>query len=370
MRDPVCRRVKGACIVRAAIQLQRGRRRMTPSIVKPAGFQKATYVSKITMVACLFLVVLSWSAVVGGAPAPPPLKKVSLIPQWLPQAQFAGYMVALKKGFYREAGLDVEMLSGGPGKPALDILASGEATFCTDWLANGIAKRAAGLKVVNLAQIIQRSALILLARKKSGIQRPKDLDGKTVGLWEKQFYLQPILFFRKFGVSVNIVRNYSSVALFLEGAVDATSAMWYNEYHEIVNSGFDPEDLTLFFFSDVGLNFPEDGIYCLEDTFTADPEMCRAFVEASLKGWRHAFEHPDEALAIVMKYATDAHTRTNRVHQRWMLNRMKDLIIPHGDLTGFGKLDVADFTRVRDTLKEFGLIEDLPRFEDFYRGAP
>ena len=109
------------------------------------------------------------------------------------------------------------------------------------------------------------------------------------------------------------------------------SAMWYNEYHTILNSGLNPDDLTLFFFSRLGLNFPEDGIYCMEKTLREDPESCEAFVQASIKGWLYAFENQDDALNIVMKHAKAAHTGTNKAHQRWMLARMKELIMPEGD---------------------------------------
>ncbi len=324
----------------------------------------AKYISK-TAITVLILVLLQPVVSPGAEFA---LKKASFCPQWIPQAQFAGYMVALEKGFYREVGLDLNLMVGGPEKPAFVALESGEAIFCTDWLSSGIQKRASGLPIVNLAQISQRSALILVAKKKSGIEKVQDLNGKQIGLWTGQFLIQPQVFFEKYNLKVNIIPNYSSVSLFLKGGVDAMSAMWYNEYHSILNSGLNPEDLTLFFFNRLGLNFPEDGIYCLEETLREDPQLCDAFVQASIKGWLYAFENEDYALDIVMKHAKAAHTGTNRAHQRWMLARMKDLIIPEGDASVIGKLDMADYALVSDILRDSRLIHRVPQYEDFYRG--
>ena len=296
------------------------------------------------------------------------LTKVSLVPQWIPQAQFAGYMVALEKGFYRDAGLDLTLLRGGPDNPTFRALREGRATFCTDWVSAGIQTRSSGLRVVNIGQVVQRSALMLIAKKRRGIKSVGDLDGKRIGLWGGNFQVQPMAFFRKYDLGVTIVPLYSTINLFLKDAVDAASAMWYNEYHFILNSGYEPGELTLFFFSDFGLNFPEDGLYCLEEIFRADPDLCKRFVQASLRGWLYAFENQAETLDLVMKYADAAHTGTNRAHQRWMLARMKDLILPNGDKGGLGKLKQSDYTTVAETLKSLNLLQDIPLFHDFYRG--
>ncbi len=296
------------------------------------------------------------------------LTKISLVPQWIPQAQFAGYMMAVEKGFYREAGLDLTLLRGGPDNPPFEALRTGKATFCTDWVSAGIRNRASGLPVINIGQIVQRSALMLIAKKRSGITSVADLEGKRIGLWGGNFQIQPMAFFRKYDLSVTTVPLYSTINLFLKGAVDAASAMWYNEYHIILNSGYDPDELKLFFFRDYGLNFPEDGMYCLEETYKANPDLCKRIVQASLRGWLYAFENQAETVDLVMKYADAAHTGTNKAHQRWMLARMKDLIIPDGDKTGLGKLKEADYATVAETIKSFHLIEEIPAFRDFYRG--
>ncbi len=296
------------------------------------------------------------------------LKQASLLPQWIPQAQFAGYLVAKEKGFYRDARIDLTLLQGGPGKDPYLTMAAGKATYSTGWLSTAIERRASGIRLVNLAQIMQRSALLLVALKKSGIRKVGDLNGRKVGYWVGEFYVPARVFFGKHNLHVKIIPNYTSITIFSKHAVDAIGAMWYNEYHSILNSGYDPDELTVFRMGDLGVDFPEDGLYCMEATFKADPEMCEAFVQASLRGWLYAFDHREEALDIVMEYANAANTGTNRAHQAWMLARMRDLILPEGDRASLGKLDPKDYLTVRNALKTLYLIDRLPAFKEFYRG--
>jgi len=295
------------------------------------------------------------------------LVKASFIPQWIPQAQFAGYYTAYEKGFYAERGIDLTILPGGPECPPDRLLLSGETDFCTLWLSRAVQLRAQGHKIVNIAQMLQRSALMLVARKSRGIDTPQEMNGKKVGLWGPIFQIQPRAFFKKYEVMVQVIPQSFSINLFLRGGVDLASAMWYNEYHTILNSGVNPDELTTFFFHDYGLNFPEDGIYTLEETYNENPELCCAFVEASIEGWYYAFAHPEETLDMVVKNLKQAHLPAGRVHQRWMLSRMRELILWKESSTPVGVLARKDFDRVASTMKNEGMIHRMPEFEDFYR---
>ncbi|MCL4503164.1 MAG: ABC transporter substrate-binding protein [Deltaproteobacteria bacterium] len=294
------------------------------------------------------------------------LDKVSFIPQWQPQAQFAGYYVAYEKGFYRERGLDVKILRGGPDHPPAEMLAQGRADFGTMQLTAGIVRRSRGIKLVDICQLAQHSALMLIARKSSGIIEPEDINGKKVGLWGEDFRGQLHAFFRKYGLKVRTVPQGATLNLFLRGGVDVASAMWYNEYHLLLDAGLNPEELTAFFLAAHGLNFPEDGIYCLERTYKTRPRVCRAFVQGSIAGWQYAFAHPEEALDIVMKYVNEAHIATTRVHQKWMLERMQTMIMAAGPRGSIGGLDPEDYYRVAETLKSDGIISEIPDFSKFY----
>jgi NitT/TauT family transport system substrate-binding protein len=294
------------------------------------------------------------------------LPVVRFIPQWQPQAQFAGYYVAYEKGFYRERGLDVQILRGGPERPPSEMLAQGRADFGTLQLTTGIVRRARGLKLVDVCQVTQHSALMLVAKRSSGIIEPKDLNGKKVGVWGEDFRGQLDAFFRKYHLKVYPVPQGATLNLFLRGGVDAASAMWYNEYHLLLDSGLNPEELTAFFLAAHDLNVPEDGIYCLEKTYKERPRVCHAFVQGSITGWQYALAHFEETLDIVMKYVDEAHVPTNRLHQQWMLERMRTMILAAGPRGPIGGLDPDDYYRAAETLKADGTIKEIPDFSKFY----
>jgi NitT/TauT family transport system substrate-binding protein len=314
----------------------------------------------------LSLVPLLFWAVSALCAAAPALKKASFIPQWSPQAQFAGYYVAYEKGFYKNHGIDLTILQGGPNQPPSDFLERRKADFVSLWLATAIQQRSRGVKLINIGQVMQRSALMLIAKKSSNIKTPQDMNGKKVGLWGADFQIQPKAFFRKYNLHVKVISQSFSVNLFLRGGVDVASAMWYNEYHTIINAGLNPDELTTFFFYDYGLNFPEDGIYVLEDTYKKDPELACAFVQASFEGWLYAFSHPEEALDIVLSYISRAKIPANRIHQRWMLARMKDLILPVDTNSPLGNLQPSDYERVGRELLASGLIRTIPDYNSFF----
>jgi NitT/TauT family transport system substrate-binding protein len=142
--------------------------------------------------------------------------------------------------------------------------------------------------------------------------------------------------------------------------------MWYNEYHTLINSGLNPDELTTFWFHEHGLNFPEDGIYVLEKNYKKDPALACAFVKGSIEGWLYAFSHPDEALDIILKYISRAKIPANRIHQKWMLSRMKDLVSPPGLDGPIGVLNPRDYERVDYELKESNLVKRTAGYQSFF----
>ncbi|MFZ4547210.1 MAG: ABC transporter substrate-binding protein, partial [Bacteroidales bacterium] len=226
--------------------------------------------------------------------------------------------------------------------------------------------KASGTDIVNIAQLSSRSSLMLLTKKKSGIRTLQDMNGKKAGIWNG-FELQPKALFNKYHLNVEIVPIGSTNNLFLMGGVDITNANWFDEYHSIINSGFNPDELNTFFFADYGLNFLEDGIYCLSDKMKKEPGLCADFVNATLEGWMYAFNNPEKAIDIIIKNAKMANNPVNRVHQRWMLDRYKDLYIIKGKTSINNNLSEKDYHFVGQVLKDNGLIKQIPDFKHFYQ---
>jgi NitT/TauT family transport system substrate-binding protein len=313
------------------------------------------------MVCCL-LFMLSGTAGAAG-----PLKKASFIPLWLPQAQFAGYYMAAEKGIYLKHGIDVTLINGGPGRSPAEFLRDGRADFAALWLTTALQRRDQGLPLVNIGQMVQQSSMLLVARKDSGIRTLADLDGKKVGLWGGDFDIPSRSVFDRYQVRVKAVPQSATVNLFLRGGVVAASAMWFNEYHTLLSAGLNADELTVFPLKDHGANYPEDGLYTLQKTVERDPQLVDAFVRASHEGWEYAFAHPEETIDVTLRIIKDARLPASRMHQRWMLARMKDLMHPAGGQDAVGELTRTNYQIVTQELLRRGLVHGAVDYDVFVK---
>ncbi|OPZ83139.1 MAG: NMT1/THI5 like protein [bacterium ADurb.Bin429] len=297
-------------------------------------------------------------------------RPITLMMQWTPQAQFAGYYVALDKGFYRQRGLDVRIEHGGPDKNPLADLRDGRVTFTTMFLSSALVARGQGAPLINCAQIVNQSTLMVVAWRDRGITRLEHLNRRPVSIWGGDFRAPFIGLFNSKKISPHIYTQNYSVNLFLHHGVDACSAMYYNEYHMLYQAGVNPDEITAFFLRDYGCGIPEDGIYGLEQTYRDNPQMCTAIGEASLEGWRYANTHQQEALDIVMKYARRAHVPTNRAHQTWMLRTILPAILPANTSSWSpGILSRGDFQRAVSLVASQLQVRRVPDYPAFCKGV-
>lgn len=299
-----------------------------------------------------------------------PLQKVKLVLQWEPQAQFAGYYAARNQGIYERHGLDVEIIGGGPDVDSMQVLAGGEADFATAFLSGALSAYDQGVDLVNVCQVINRSSLLLIARRNT-VEKPQDLDGKRISVWGTSFQAAYLGWFETLGIKPKIVPQFYSVNLFLRSGVVACAAMEYNEYNTMYQSGIDSDELTVFTMREMGFGFPEDGIYALSSTAKERPEVCRAFAEATMEGWEWCRANEEKAVDTVMGEALAARVPTNRPHQRWMLQHVLTSIFPSpSDFWQTGVLSRGAYERTVAVMTSEGQISKAPSYWGMIAGGP
>ncbi len=281
--------------------------------------------------------------------------KVTLQLKWVTQAQFAGYYVAQEQGFYDEVDLDVEIKPGGPDIAPPQVIAGGGADVIVDWMPSALASREKGVALVNIAQPFKRSGMMLTCRKETGITKPEDFAGRTLGVWffgnEYPFlsWMSQLGISTEGGDGVTVLKQGFNVDPILQKQADCISTMTYNEYWQVIDAGIPEEELVVFKYEEQGVSTMEDGLYVLEENLKDEAfvdKMAR-FVQASMKGWAWARDNSDAAADIVLE--NDATGAQTEKHQRRMMGEINKLTEGSD-----GKLDPADFDRTVATLLSGG----------------
>jgi NitT/TauT family transport system substrate-binding protein len=280
---------------------------------------------------------------------------VTLQLQWVTQAQFAGYYVALDKGWYLEEGIELTIRPGGPDISPINSVRTGTAEFGTSLLADIIVAKQQANDLVSIAQIQQTNGLLLIAKKDSGITGPKDFAGKKVGVWLGNWEAQFDALIAKEGIKANdftLVSQGFSMDSFINGELDVASAMIYNEYYAVLESGIKPEEITIINYADYGLDFPGDVLFASSKITQENPDLCIRMLRASLRGWQYAIENPEEATDIILKY--DKSGVQTRAHQLSMMLEITKLV--QVNLRPLGYTDRNDIRRVIDTLYSYKVL--------------
>jgi NitT/TauT family transport system substrate-binding protein len=302
-----------------------------------------------------FTGILAAAALAGFSLSAQAADELTLQLKWVTQAQFGGYYVALDKGFYEEEGLDVTIKPGGPDISPVQVLAGGGADVVVNWMPDALAAREKGVPIVNIAQIFDRSGMMLTCLKENGISGPEDFKGKTLGVWFYGNEYPFLAWMAKLGYptqggddGVTVLKQGFNVDPLLQKQAACISTMTYNEYWQVIDAGLSADDLIVFKYEDQGVGMLEDGLYTTEEKI-ADPKMAdklARFVKASIKGWAYAKEHPDEAAAITLE--NDSTGAQTEHHQKQMAGEIAKLIAP-GD-KGIGWLDPAAYERTVQVL--------------------
>lgn len=275
-------------------------------------------------------------------------EKVTVQLKWLPQAQFAGYYVAQAKGYYKAEGLDVTIKPGGPDISPVQVIAGRGADVVVNWMPDALAAREAGVPLVNIAQVFDKSGLMLTCRKSSGVTQPADLKGKTLGVWfggnEYPFlnWMAKLKF--KPDTDIKVLKQGFNVDPLLQNQAACISTMVYNEYWQLIDAGVKEADLVTFYYEDQGVASLEDGLYALEANLK-DPAFVKRmgkFLKATFKGWNDAVKDPAFAAKAVVA-ADMSGSASEKVQKRQMENVAK--LISTASTPKMGYLDPAAYER-------------------------
>ena len=283
--------------------------------------------------------------------------KVTVQLKWVPQAQFAGYYVAQAKGYYKDAGLDVSIKPGGPDISPVQVLAGKSADAVVNWMADALAAREKGVPLVNISQTFNKSGLMLTCKKASGVASPKDLKGKTLGVWFGGNEYPFLNWMNKLGYKVDtdvkVLKQGFNVDPLLQNQAACISTMIYNEYWQVVDAGVKESDLITFFYEEQGVASLEDGLYVLESSLK-DPAFVAKmakFVKATNKGWNEAVKDPEGAAKIVL--AQDASGSGKLATQKRQMENIAKLIST-ANTPKMGYLEPAAYERTVKVLMSGG----------------
>jgi NitT/TauT family transport system substrate-binding protein len=226
-----------------------------------------------------------------------PLQQVQLLLNWFPEAEHGGFYAALVHGYYKEAGLDVKIVSGGPDISVLPQVASQKVTFGISNGDNILFGRAQEVPIVCVMAPLQVSPRCIMVHKKAGIKSFADLKNMTIAMSNGaafSFYLR-----KKYPLTnVKIVPYPGNVAQFLLNENYAQQGYLFSEPFTAESKGGDPECLML---SDIGFN-PYTSCLVVNEKFAkTQPAIVRGMVQASVRGWAKYLESPEETNRAIHK---------------------------------------------------------------------
>lgn len=293
-------------------------------------YQKVNYMNKsVLLVLILILGIIGFGFLnlsKNKTKAPKNETNVSLRLQWVPQAQFAGYIVAKEKGFYKDSGLNVDLRPAGPDLKPQSTVAAG-----TDDIGVGVSNvvitaRSNNVPLVTIAQIFQDSANRYVLKQNNKINSLTDLKGKKVGLWTGGDEVEFLAMLKKTGMKssdVTIVPQGFEVTPFLQNQFVLSQVTVYNELNLLRAQGYTDDKLQILSPADYDSAIVSDNIFTTEKYLNEHRKVVEAFLKASLHGWQYAIDHPEETVDIIVRYSKELHREQQKLQLAEVLKLVK-----------------------------------------------
>ena len=286
------------------------------------------------------------------APSPAPFKMIVQL-DWVAEPEHGGFYQAQARGYFREVGLDVTLIPGGPGAHVMPSLATGKADIAQAGQIETLQQQAEGMPFVQFAAVFQDDPAGILVHADSPVRRFEDLQGKTIIARPGWPFLEFLK--NKYGLKVNVVAQNFSVAAFL-GNKEALQQGYYiaEPYHIVQAGGKMPRFLSTW---DAG--FRAYAVLITNRKFAREnPEKLRAFTRAYIRGWKDYLESDPKPAHDAMKAANDKNTDEFMMFSRKMI--IDEKLVTGRDRDGgvdkIGRLDPKRYAEQIKQLEQIGLL--------------
>ena len=274
-----------------------------------------------------------------------PLREVTLGLSWVHQAQFSGPYYADQRGLYAREGLRATFVPASATRDPMDEFVDGKYDFVIAQPDALIIARQRGHRVVAVAATYRIHPLVFLTLENSGIERPQDFRGKTIGVAYSE-KLPLVAMLRKLAIDPDetriVQRTYGYDGL-QKGEYDVVAAWRTNELIHARRAGLSPNVIAPY---DYGITFYADVLAVRESLIEQEPELVARFVRATMRGWTHALQDPSESAELALRY----NQHLDPAHERELLRASAPLIHTGTDQVGWMRAE--DWDTMIKTLHE------------------
>ncbi|MCR5836068.1 MAG: ABC transporter substrate-binding protein [Lachnospiraceae bacterium] len=287
------------------------------------------------------------------------LKEITLVLDWTPNTNHTGFYVALNEGYYEEEGLKVNIVQP-PEDGATTMVASGQAEFgvdLQDYLAP-VFSSDEKIPVTAVAAMIQHNTSGIISLKEDNINSPKDLEGKNYATWDlpvEKAMMQNIVESDGGDFSkVNLIPEYvENEAAALQQDIDAIWVYYAWAGISTKQAGLDTNTI---FFKDINpaFDFYSPVIVSNTNWLEKNPEVAKAFLRATKKGYEFAIKDPDAAAEILVKQVPELSIDLVKESQEWLSPEYKS------EVAQWGYIDQARWDAFYKWLSDNELSDEIP----------
>jgi len=282
------------------------------------------------------------------------LQKVTVVLDWTPNTNHTGLFVAKENGYFKEQGLDVEIIS--PGQTGADqLIASGKADFGVSYQESITQARVQNVPIVSIAAVIQHNTSGFASPVSKNIKSPKDFAGKTYGGWGspvEKAILDSLM--KKENADVNKLNivNMGEADFFTAVKRDIDFAWIYQGWTGI-EAELRGEKLNMVYLTDYSdkLDYYTPVLATNEKMIKNQPETVKAFMKAASKGYTYSIDHPKEAADILLKDNPDLDKELVQKSQEWLSTKYQD------DASRWGEQKLTIWKNYAEWLTENKLLE-------------